>query len=161
MTTTETTQETTYVDDDATSDTGTAPATETAAPEADPADDTGKVRPGNREARYRVERNQAREALESAEALLGGYRSREIERLAAVYLSQPSDLLTLGEVTLTSLLTDDGFVDAEAVASAAAALVESRPGLAKNPKVLATDPTQGQGGRPPGTRASWESFLKV
>ncbi|ORV81249.1 hypothetical protein AWC11_02375 [Mycobacterium interjectum] len=75
-------------------------------------------------------------------------QTREVERLAADHLSQPGDLLALGGVTLAELLGEDGFVDPEAVAEAAAALILGRPGLAKNPRVAATDPTQGRGGGP-------------
>lgn len=100
---------------------------------------------GNREARYRVERNQAREELSAAQARIEALQTRELERLAAEHLAQPADLLALGEVPLTELLDDDGNVVPEAVAEAAEALIESRPGLAKNPRVAAVDQTQGMG----------------
>ncbi len=101
----------------------------------------------NREARYRVERNEARQERDAALARVEQLQTRELLRLAGEHLAQPADLLALGEVTLAELLDDDGNIDPEAVAEAAAALVESRPGLARNPKVAATDPTQGLGGQ--------------
>lgn len=114
----------------------------------------------NREARYRVERNEARHERDAALARVEQLQTRELLRLAGEHLAQPGDLLTLGEVTLTGLLDHDGNVDPEAVADAAAALVEARPGLAKNPKVLATDPTQGHGGSPGRGQPDWADLLK-
>jgi hypothetical protein len=140
-----TTEETTHVDDDANSDTGTTPPTETT-PNADPADDTGNVRPGNREARYRVERNQAREALAGAHTLIETLQRSEVERLSGD-LAQPGDLLAIGGVGLADLLTDEGTVNPQAVSKAVEALIEARPGLAKTPPpVRAVDRSQGQGG---------------
>ena len=60
-------------------------------------------------------------------------------------LSQPSDLLSIGGVTLADLTTEDGFVDADAVASAVADLLEQRPCLARHPAVRAVDRSQGSG----------------
>jgi hypothetical protein len=140
-----------------------ATTTETETTEAQ-APDSGKAsdenRAGNREARYRVERNEAREALSQAEALIGSLHTREIERLAGEHLAQPADLLALGGVELTDLLTDEGYVDAEAVAEVAAALIESRPGLAKNPRHPAIDLSQGMGNNPGRGRPSWGDLFK-
>ncbi|WP_237071883.1 hypothetical protein [Mycobacterium avium] len=94
-----------------------------------------------------MERNEARQERDAALARVEQLQTRELLRLAGEHLAQPADLLALGEVTLAELLDDDGNIDPEAVAEAAAALVESRPGLARNPKVAATDPTQGLGGQ--------------
>jgi hypothetical protein len=158
-----TTQETTIVDD-ATSHPGTTQATETT-PEASSPDhpnEAGSVRPANREARYRVERNEARQALDAAEALLGGYRTREVERLASEHLAQPSDLLSLGEVALTDLITDDGFVNPKAVSEAVSALIEARPGLAKTPPpARAVDRSQGQGGNVGRPKPSLGDVFKI
>ena len=121
----------------------TTDATETPETEATPeAEATPK---GNREARYRVERNQAREALAEAQARIEAYQRREVERLAAD-LAQPGDIFELGSVSLADLLGEDGEVDADAVSEAVADLIEARPGLARNLKVAATDSTQGMGG---------------
>lgn len=114
----------------------------------------------NREARYRVERNEARQERDAALARIEALQLRELHRLAGEHLAQPADLLALGEVTLAELLDDDGNIDPEAVAEAAAALVEARPGLAKNPKVLATDPTQGHGGSPGRGQPDWADLLR-
>ncbi|WP_231997450.1 hypothetical protein [Mycobacterium sp. 1245111.1] len=73
---------------------------------------------------------------------------REVERLASD-LAQPGDLLSLGEHSLADLLTEAGDVDEAAVAEAVAALIESRPGLARNPAQPAVDRSQGHGGPAP------------
>lgn len=100
---------------------------------------------GNREARYRVERNEARQALAEAQARIESLQTREAERLAGE-LAQPGDLFELGGVSLTDLLSEAGDVDQAAVAEAVAALIEARPGLAKNPRQRAVDLSQGFGG---------------
>ncbi|MBZ4537770.1 hypothetical protein [Mycobacterium avium] len=54
--------------------------------------------------------------------------------------------MELGGVSLADLLDEAGDVDSAAVAESVAALIESRPGLAKNPRQRAVDPSQGLGG---------------
>ncbi|ORA07421.1 hypothetical protein [Mycobacterium arosiense] len=114
---------------------------------------------GSREARFRKERNEARTALAEAQARIEAYQRREVERLAAD-LAQPGDLLELGGVSLADLLGEDGEVDPEAVAEAVAALVESRPGLAKNPRQRAVDPSQGLGGQSGKASPTWGDLLR-
>lgn len=124
---------------------------------AEPDQDTPK---GNREARYRVERNEAREALSAAQARIEQMQTREVERLASE-LAQPGDLLELGGVSLADLLTEAGDVDEAAVAEAVAALIESRPGLAKNLTVRYVDPSQGVGNdRPAKREPTFATLLK-
>lgn len=127
---------------------------ETTTPDAENAPDeigTGPETPkGNREARYRVERNQAREALVAAQARIDGLLTAEVHRLADE-LAQPSDLFEVGQVTLADLLDEAGNIDSEAVAESVAALIAARPGLAKHPRQPVYDPQQGwgrQGGLP-------------
>jgi hypothetical protein len=115
---------------------------------------------GNREAKYRVERNTAREALTAAEARIADLQVRELERLAGEHLAQPGDLLGIGQHSMADFLTPEGWVDQDAVADGAAALIESRPGLAKTPKVRATDSSQGYGGSgTPGSPTDFGGFL--
>lgn len=130
----------------------------TEAPETAATPETEEAPKGNREARYRVERNQAREALAEAQARVEAYQRREVERLAAD-LAQPGDIFELGGVSLADLLGEDGEVDADAVSEAVNALIEIRPGLARNPKVAAVDSTQGMGA---GIRKapSWSDLLR-
>jgi hypothetical protein len=114
---------------------------------------------GNREARYRVERNTAREALTAAQARIEALHLREVERLASD-LAQPGDLLSLGEHSLADLLDAAGDVDSAAVAESVAALIKSRPGLARNPTVRAVDRSQGSGsGGAPGMPTDFSGLL--
>jgi hypothetical protein len=114
---------------------------------------------GNREAKYRVERNAAREALTAAEARIADLQTREVERLAGEHLAQPGDIGLSGKA-LADYLTPEGWVDHDAVADAAAAVIESRPGLARNPKVRATDSTQGAGNASGKGQLQWTDLLK-
>lgn len=80
-------------------------------------------------------RQRAQELEQERDALAGrveALQRREIERLAGEVLAQPGDLLELGKVSLDDVLDDEGNVDPDAVAKAAAGLVETRPGLSKN-----------------------------
>lgn len=105
--------------------------------------DAGEAPKANREARYRVERNEARQALSAAEARIEAMQSREVERLAGAHLAQPGDLLTLSGKTLADFLDENGEVDAELVAEVAADVLAARPGL--RPNARAVDPSQGTG----------------
>jgi hypothetical protein len=99
---------------------------------------------GSREAKYRVERNEARAERDSLTERLTELQTRELHRLAGELLAAPEDIELSGKV-LADYLTPEGWLDREAVAEAAAAVIESRPGLAKNLKVAATDLSQGRG----------------
>ena len=115
--------------------------------------------PPPREGRYRTERNEARAERDAALALVETLQTREVERLASE-LAQPADLLALSGVTLAELIGEDGYVNAEAVAEAVAELIESRPGLAKNPRQPATDSTQGRGNGIGKGSPTWGDLLK-
>ncbi|TNM69155.1 hypothetical protein FHN55_05060 [Streptomyces sp. NP160] len=83
----------------------------------------------------RAQRLRAQEAVaraEAAESRLAAAQTREVHRLAATALAAPGDVLTpeLGGVTLDELLDQDGVVDPDLVAEAAAAVAAQRPGLA-------------------------------
>lgn len=117
------------------------PATRTGVPGDDLPQD--EQRP-NREAKYRVERNEAREALSAAQTRIADLQTKELHRLAGQHLAAPEDIELSGK-TLADYLTPEGWVDHDAVADAAADVIESRPGLAKNPRVPAVDRSQGKG----------------
>lgn len=138
------------------------PDTGPAVPDHDPAGaETPQDEPkGNREAKYRVQRNEAREALSAAETRIADLQVRELERLAGEHLAQPGDLLGIGQHGLADFLTPEGWVDHDAVADAAAALIQSRPGLAKNPKVHAVDRSQGHGNGSGKAAPQWADLLK-
>jgi hypothetical protein len=126
--------------------------------------DTGEPQNGsqrqNKEARYRVERNEAREALATAEARIAQFQRAEVERLASESLAMPGDLLTLSGNELSEYLDDDGNVDPEKVAADVAVILAERPGIGKaHPRAF--DPTQGHGGRHPSKQApSWGALFQ-
>ena len=122
--------------------------------------DTGEREngPQNREARYRVERNEARQERDALASRLESLQTAELHRLAGDLLAAPEDLALSGKA-LQDFLTPEGWVDREAVAEAAADLVKSRPGLAKNPKFPAVDSTQGMGGSLGKPQPSWDALF--
>ncbi|MBZ4547401.1 hypothetical protein GBQ42_25620 [Mycobacterium avium subsp. hominissuis] len=83
--------------------------------------------------------------------------TREAERLAAKDLANPADLLTLGGVTITDLLDEDGEVDSEKVDAVVAEILSTRPGLGKRGPVY--DPTQGLPGGNVKPQPSWGALL--
>lgn len=112
--------------------------------------------PQNREARYRVERNEAREQLAAAELRLVQLQTAELHRLAGEILSAPEDI-TLAGKPLADFLTVEGRVDRAAVEAAAREVAQTRPGLAKYQPGY--DPSQGHG--VPGTpTAGWAALLE-
>lgn len=96
----------------------------------------------NREARYRVERNDARAERDALAERLQRYQRAEVERLASE-LSEPGDVFTLSGKSLTDFLAESGDIDTDSVATAVADILTTRPGMRK--LQLATDPTQGTG----------------
>ncbi|MCB0933297.1 MAG: hypothetical protein KDB71_15535 [Mycobacterium sp.] len=103
---------------------------------------------GNREAKYRVERNSARQERDELIARIEQLHQREAERIASRGLAEPADLFSVGGVTVSDLMSD-GEVDPSKVDAVVRNLVGSRPGLAKHSP--AVDPTQGLhggGGKP-------------
>jgi hypothetical protein len=100
----------------------------------------------NKEARYRVERNQAREALATAQARIEQLHRLDVERLAGAHLSAPQDIWLSGNQA-DDYIGEGGYVDAERVHEDAKLLVSERPGLRKSQS--AVDPSQGHGGSTP------------
>jgi hypothetical protein len=113
----------------------------------------------NKEARYRVERNEARAERDALAQRVERLQRAEVERLAADKLSHPADLFSLSGNELADYLTDDGDVDAEKVAADVAEIVAERPGLRK--RMPGYDPTQGYGGRPPKAVPAEPSFVDL
>ena len=122
--------------------------------------DTGEPQKGNREARYRVERNEAREALTAAQGRIERMQRAEVERLASdAGLSLGSDVFTLSGNSVSDYLTEDGEVDTDKVAADVAAVLAERPGLRKTASPF--DPSQGHGGKTPKREpASWADLLR-
>lgn len=119
---------------------------------------TGEAPKGNKEARYRVERNDARTERDALAQRVERMQRAEVERLAADGLSHPADLFSFSGNELADYLTEDGDVDAEKVAADVAAVLAERPGLRKN--APAFDPTQGRGGTPTKGSPTWGALLK-
>ena len=122
-------------------------------------DGTGEPQKSNKEARYRVERNEARAERDALAQRVERMQRAEVERLAADALSHPADLFSLSGNELADYLTDDGDVDGDKVAADLVAILAVRPGLRK--QTPGYDPTQGHGGKPPAkAKPSWGALLK-
>jgi len=111
-----------------------------------------------REARYRKERNEARDALVAANTRIESFQRSEIERLVSDKLSHPGDLFTLSGNSVADYLNDSGDVDPGKVAADVAAVLAERPGLRKTSPAF--DPTQGVGGGTPKPKPTWGSVLR-
>lgn len=143
---------------DNTSDTGPA-STETH--EQAPSDVTALENPpngseGGKEARFRKERNEAREERDALADRVARMQRAEVERLAADALSHPADVFSLSGNELADYLTEAGDVDADKVAADVTAILAERPGLRRN--APAFDPTRSTGGRPPKPEPKWSGF---
>lgn len=111
----------------------------------------------NKEARYRVERNEARAERDALAQRIERMQRAEVERLAAEHLAAPADFW-LSDNEVSAYLTEDGEVDAELVAEDARLLISERPRLGK--RSPAFDPTQGHGGNgQPKREPSWGALL--
>lgn len=111
--------------------------------------------PQNREARYRIERNEARSALAAAESRLVQLQTMELHRLAGSILAAPEDIALSGK-PLADFLTPEGWVDKSAVEAAAREVAQARPGLATYQP--AHDPSQGLSGTTQHT-PSWDGLF--
>jgi hypothetical protein len=100
--------------------------------------------PNAKEARYRVERNEARQERDSLTQRVQTLLSREAERVASKHLSEPSDLFTLSGKSVNDFIGEDGELDTELIVQVANDLLGNRPGLGVS--AGAYDPTQGKGG---------------
>jgi hypothetical protein len=119
-------------------------------------DGTGEVQP-NREMRYRLERNSAREEVASLSARIERMNRLDIERLASDTLSAPVDFWLSGN-DVSSYLDDNGNVDIHRVREDAKLLVSERPGLSKNRPAI--DHSQGLGGGNGKPALGWSALLK-
>lgn len=107
--------------------------------------DTPEAPKGGREARYRVERNEAREQLAAANERIARWQRAEIERIAGETLAMPGDLWINGN-DVTDYLTEDGYVDPDKVSADVELMLSERPGLQKPvPAPAAVDRSQGLG----------------
>jgi hypothetical protein len=119
----------------------------------------GEPQKSNKEARYRVERNEARAERDALAQRVERMQRAEVERLASDKLSHPADLFSLSGNELADYLTESGDVDADKVAADVAALLAERPGLRKF--TPGYDPSQGLGGKPPKAAQAEPSFADL
>lgn len=133
----------------------TASAVDTPEDTSDAPEGTGERKPP-REQRYRQERNQARDERNALAARLEQLQTAELHRLAGEHLAAPEDISLSGK-PLSEFLTPEGWVDHQAVETAAKSVIGSRPGLSKHQ--TATDRSQGHGHLPRQT-PSWDAVLK-
>lgn len=135
--------------------------TDTQTPEVVPTTDEApeaENQKANKEARYRVERNEARTERDALAERVARMQRAEVERLAAGALAHPADLFSLSGNEPADYLTADGDVDPGKVAADVAEILAERPGLKKN--APAFDPSQGLGGKPrPKRIPTWGALL--
>ncbi|QZH60490.1 hypothetical protein K1X22_01265 [Mycolicibacterium farcinogenes] len=115
-------------------------------PETAPAAEDAQApnRAGNKEAKYRVERNEAREQLAAANDRIARLQRAEVERLAGASLSHPEDLFSLSGNDVADYLNEAGDVDPAKIAADIAEILAERPGLQR--PAPAADRSQGLGG---------------
>ena len=98
--------------------------------------------PGNREARYRVERNEARAERDALTEQVEGLRKQIVEGMIGD-LNPKAFWAALGDGGLGELLTEDGTIDTEAVDDAVVGTREMF-GIPEGPRPPKAAPTQGQ-----------------
>ena len=117
--------------------------------------------PNSEAAKYRIERNEARTERDTLAGRVTAMQRRECEAAVADLLEQPADLWDLGQASATDFYSDTDELNTDDLRAAAAALVESRPGLAKQKKFDGPR-NWGQSGEPvpTGTSSSWDQVVK-
>ncbi|MCU1697856.1 MAG: hypothetical protein JWR34_3919 [Mycobacterium sp.] len=130
----------------------------TETPEVTPeGNDTEAQNPSREAAKWRTQFREAEAERDALAQRIEALQTRELERIAGRHLSAPTDLLTLSARQLGDFITDAGEVNPELVASVAAEVLASRPGL--RPSHPAIDPTQGTGSPPPKAQPGWSDLL--
>ncbi|QKT06068.1 hypothetical protein HUN08_01825 [Gordonia sp. X0973] len=102
----------------------------------------GDEQQGNREARYRVERNEARAEVERLAGVVEGLQKQMVEGMIGD-LNPKAFWAALGDGGISELLTDDGAIDTEAVGDAVVGTREMF-GIPEGPRAPMAAPTQGQ-----------------
>ena len=108
-----------------------APVSDATTIEAQEGSQEPEERKGGKEARYRVERNEARTQRDALQARLDALQAGEVARLATGpgKLHDGTDLLAAA--TLADLLDDEGNVHGDLVQTAMAKLIATKPHLAQ------------------------------
>lgn len=139
------------------SDSSAGDPTTTDAGPADPATET-EPRPHSREARYRLERNEARDQADALTLRVAAMQSAEVARIASEVLAVGEDVFTF--VSPHAVLDADGNVDRDKVLAAAYELARTRPGLrTEAPPSRPSESQFGQGRRTSTPQASWRDVL--
>lgn len=134
--------------------------------ETEPSENALPQNPNAEAAKYRTQLREAERQRDALAVRIEAFQRAEVLRLAAD-LAQPEDLFTVGDVTLTDMLDDEGGIDAEKVSAAVADLLESRPGLHRQARHPAAQryPNFGQSGGPyrngSGNSLTWSQALKA
>lgn len=113
---------------------------------------------GNREARYRVQRNEARDQLAAANERIARLQRAEVERLAGASLSHAEDLFSLSGNDVADYLTEAGDVDPAKVAADIEAILSERPGLRR--PAPAVDRSQSLGVPAETKTIGWDDLLR-
>jgi hypothetical protein len=82
-------------------------------------------------ARYRVERNEARQQLDRQQNVIAGLQRGQIETMVAQHLFDPADIWRAEGVELDALLDEDGAVDPAKVDEAVSNAIKAKPHWAK------------------------------
>lgn len=110
--------------------------TEEVEPEAEPQEHSepgDQATPHSREARYRVERNQARAQVEQLQQQVGRLlRGQVVTEASKAGLAQGGDIFTVGDHKLDDFLDDAGDIDQGKIAAAVRGLLGARPGLRRS-----------------------------
>lgn len=117
---------------------------------------------GNSEAaKYRRQLRDAEATRDKLAERLTGYQRRQCEAAVADLLEQPGDLWDLGKADPTAFFGEDDTLNDAELRAAAGALLDMRPGLAKQP--TPGPRVWGQhGGTPPGRAGiGWTDVLKT
>lgn len=104
--------------------------------------DTQQQEQGNREARYRVERNEARAEVERLSGVVEGLQKQMVEGMIGD-LNAKAFWAGAGVEGVADLLSDDGSVDAEKV-QAAVGVAREELGIPEGPRPPQAAPTQGR-----------------
>lgn len=107
----------------------------------DGSDDDGN--PNAEAARYRRRLREAEAERDRLAGIVEAHQRAEVERLVADTLAVPGDLWNFG-AELGAFVTDDGSIDAEAVATYVDTLAAERPYLTNRPRPPKPDPNQGR-----------------
>lgn len=96
-------------------------------------DDDHDDSPNAEAARYRVRLREVEAERDGLAERLAGYQRREVEAAVADVLDVPADMWDVAGADVASFYDDDGNLNTNDALGAAAALVDQRPRLAKQP----------------------------